>query len=636
MLSDRIRDYRSEQRLFNNRAAQAVIFVLLLAAILISRLVFLQIYEYDTYATLSTENRVKLIAVAPTRGLLFDRNGKLLAESRPSYSLEITPEQVDDLEGTIDEIAEIIPIDQLDRQRFYRIKQRRPAFEGIPLRLNMTEAEAARIAVEQYRLRGVAITAGLVRHYPHKEHAVHAIGYVGRINEKELGEVDKKNYRSTNHIGKAGIEQYYEDKLHGSIGVQQVEINARGRVLRKLESVAAKPGKNLYLTIDSDLQRVAEAALGEERGAIVAIEPATGEVLVFASQPGYDPNLFVNGIDHKTYNAYNTSEARPLTNRALYGRYPPGSTIKPFVALAGLETDVIQHDHDVRCRGYFKLPGDNHRYRCWKRGGHGAVGVEKSITESCDVFYYELARMIKIDPLHDYMMTFGFGVKTGVDLLDARYEPSGLFPSSEWKRRVRNQPWYPGETLITGIGQGFTLVTPLQLAVATATLANRGQRVQPRLLRETENISGGEKELIAPILNGQVDMVAPEHWRQVINAMRDVVHSRHGTARHLSKDIPYTIAGKTGTAQVIGIKQGEQYDAEKVPKKYQDHALFIAFAPIDAPRIAIAVIVENGGHGGATAAPIAGEVIKAWLMPKIMAGEIRLSPPATQGASDDV
>jgi len=624
VLRTRIKDYRSENRLFAVRAIQAIAFVLILLVILISRLVFLQVYEYDTYATLSKENRVKLVAVAPTRGIIFDRNGQVLAESQPSYSLEITPERVKNLEAAIDEIAQIIPIDKLDRSRFYKIKKRRPAFEGIPLRLNMSDEEVARVAVDQHRLPGVDIVARLVRHYPQKEHAVHAIGYVGRISEKELDTVDQSNYRSTNHIGKLGIEKHYEHLLHGSVGVQQVEINARGRILKKLESVAAQPGRNLHMTIDSNLQRIAEEALGEENGAVVAIEPETGDVLVFASQPGYDPNLFVNGIDHKTYNAYNTSENKPLNNRALYGRYPPGSTIKPFIALTGLETNVIQHDHNTSCPGYFRLPGDTHKYRCWKHRGHGPVDLNKSIVQSCDVFYYELARMIKIDPLHDYMKLFGFGVKTGVDLLQTRHEPSGLFPSSAWKRRVKKQPWYPGETLITGIGQGFTLVTPLQLAVATATMANRGKLIKPRLVSEIENIRSGERQQIEPILVNKINIVENDHWLQIIGAMKDVVHTPRGTARRLNKDIPYTIAGKTGTAQVIGIKQNEKYDESKVLKKHQDHALFIAFAPVEDPKIAVAVIVENGGHGGATAAPVAGKIIRSWLMPKIESGEIQL------------
>lgn len=619
-----IKDYRHDNRLFVSRAIQAAAFVVVLLLILIARLVYLQIYEHSAYATLSKENRVKLVAVAPTRGLIFDRNGLLLAESQPSYSLEITPERVDDMDSLLEEIAGLVAIDDLDLRRFYKIKKRRPKFEGIPLRLKLTDKEVARVAVNLHRFTGVDIVARLIRHYPHKEHMAHAIGYVSRISEKELKQIDESNYRATNHIGKSGIEQHYEKTLHGTVGVQQVEINAQGRVLRKLENIATNPGKNLYLTIDSNLQRIAEQALGNENGSVVAIEPATGEVLVFASTPGYDPNLFVNGIDHKTYNALNNDKNKPLYNRALYGRYPPGSTIKPFIALAGLETGVINRDHKINCPGYYRLPGDTHKYRCWKRRGHGEVNLNKSIVESCDVFYYELARAIKIDPLHDYMVQFGFGVKTGIDLLATRYEPTGLFPSSAWKRKVHRQPWYPGETLITGIGQGFTLVTPLQLATATATIANRGKRIKPHMVRIIEDIRTGSKTTVQPVLTHQIAITDPDHWQQVINAMKDVVHSSKGTARRIGRNIAYTIAGKTGTSQVISIKQDEKYEEDKIPKKFRDHALFIAFAPVENPQIAIAVIVENGGHGGSVAAPIAGKVIQAWLAPKIQSGELKL------------
>lgn len=617
----RIKDYRSENRLFYMRVIQAVIFVIILLVILVGRLVYLQVINHDVYAALSKENRVKLVAIPPTRGLLFDRNGVLLAESQPSYSLEITPERVIDMDKTLQDVANLIEVSDIDRTRFFKVKKRRSSFQGIPLRLKMTSGEVAKIAVNQHRTPGVDIVARLIRHYPQKQHAAHVMGYVGHISEQELDRLDESDYRGTSHIGKSGIERHYEDTLHGRVGMQQVEINARGRILRKLESITAQPGKNLYLTIDSKLQHVAEQALGEESGAVVAIVPRTGEVLVFASQPGYDPNLFVDGIDHKIYKAYNENESRPLYNRALHGRYPPGSTIKPFVALAGLETGMIEHDHSISCPGYYSLPGNNHRYRCWKERGHGTVDTHKSIVESCDVFYYHLARALKINRLHDYMVSFGFGKKTGVDLLDTRNESSGLFPSREWKRRTQGEIWYPGETLITGIGQGFTLVTPLQLASATATLANRGVRIRPRLVRQIEDMRTGEKTGTSIHRLDEVPGIEEEHWDRIIQAMKDVVHSSTGTARQLNRDLPYTIAGKTGTAQVIGIKQDEKYDETKIAKRYRDHALFIAFAPVENPQIAVAVIVENGGSGSSSAAPVAGEVIKAWLTPRIESGE---------------
>jgi len=608
------------------RVIQAIIFVIILLVILVGRFVYLQIINHDVYAALSKENRVKLVAIPPTRGLIFDRNGILLAESQPSYSLEIISERVINMDKTLEDIANLIDVSDIDIARFFKLKKRRSSFQGIPLRLKMTNAEVAKIAVNQHHMLGVDIVVRLIRHYPQKQHAAHVLGYVGHISEQELDQLDKSDYRGTSHIGKSGIERHYEATLHGRVGMQQVEINARGRVLRKLESVTAQPGNNLYLTIDSKLQHVAEQALGEESGAVVAIAPQTGEVLVFASKPGYDPNLFVDGIDYKTYKAYNESGSRPLYNRALHGRYPPGSTIKPFVALAGLETGIVEHDHSVSCPGYYSLPGDNYRYRCWKERGHGTVNMHKSIVESCDVFYYQLARALKINHLHDYMVLFGFGEKTGVDLLDTRNEPSGLFPSRGWKRQTLGETWYPGETLITGIGQGFILSTPLQLASATATLANHGVRIRPRLVRQIEDMRTGEK-IRTPIQRfNVVPKIEEEHWEQVIQAMRDVVHSPTGTARRLNRDIPYSIAGKTGTAQVIGIGQDETYDETKIAKKYRDHALFVAFAPVENPQIAVAVIVENGGSGSSSAAPVAGEVIKAWLVPKIESGELVLGP----------
>lgn len=618
----RIKDYRSEQQLFSTRAIQAVIVAAVLLAILVGRLVFLQIIQHDAFVTRSIENRVKLVAIPPTRGMIFDRNGILLAGNRPAYSLQVTPEHITDIEDTLHKISRLIPISEVERDRFYKIKPQRPSFEGIPLRLRMSDEEVARIAVNQYQLPGVDIVARLTRYYPQEQHAPHVVGYVGRISEKELREVDAASYRGTSHIGKSGIEKHYEDVLQGTVGMQQVEINARGRILRKLQSIASKPGKNLYLTLDSRLQHIAEDAMGENSGAVVAIEPQSGEVLVFASRPGYDPNLFVNGIDHKSYRTYIEDESRPLYNRALYGRYPPGSTVKPFVALAGLETDVIEHDHETHCPGFYQLPNSTHKYRCWKKNGHGTVDLNKSLVESCDVFYYELARALKVDRLRDYMVLFGFGEKTGIDLLDTQYEPSGLFPSTGWKRRTHQKPWYPGETLIAGIGQGFTLSTPLQLASATATLANRGVRVTPRLTREIETARTDERRKIPVERGSNVPITTKDHWDQVIKAMQDVVHSPHGTARHLGNNIAYTIAGKTGTAQVIGIKQEAEYDEREIAKRLQDHALFIAFAPVENPQIAVAVVVENGGSGGTNAAPVAGKIIKAWLTPKIESGEL--------------
>ena len=626
---ERIRDYRRENRLTAARAAFAVALVVVLFALLVGRLAYLQIIDHNAYATLSAENRVKSVAVPPVRGLIFDRNGLLLATNRPAYSLELTPERVADMDRTLRDIAALIDIDDYDLAGFHKTRARRAAFESIPLRLQLSAAEVAKIAVNQHLMDGVDIVPRLARYYPHADHAAHVIGYVGRISHDDLTHIDPSDYRGTRHIGKSGIERRYEDVLHGGVGVQQVEINAGGRVLRKLESVAAEPGKNIYLTIDSELQYIAERALGEENGAVVALEPATGEVLVFASRPGYDPNLFVEGIDHERFKAYNESENRPLYNRALYGRYPPGSTIKPFVALAGLDSGVMEADYRVNCRGHYSLPNDERRYRDWKEQGHGRTGITKSIVESCDVFYYELAQLLRIDRLHRYMAMFGFGKTTGIDLVPPDEEVTGLFPTPAWKRRVHDELWLPGETLIAAIGQGFTLATPLQLAAATATVANRGVQMRPRLLREVSDPITGESRLSPPQTVGEPLQFNVAHWDTIIAAMRDVVHGVHGTARSLNRNLAYEIAGKTGTSQVIGIGQDEEYDEETVLKKHRDHALFIAFAPVQAPRIAVAVIFENGGSGGAVAAPIAAEIIRAWLAPGRKPGR---SAPA---AADD-
>ena len=610
-----IKDHRREQHLLLARILQAAGLVFLLLLILLARLFYLQVINHDKLATLSTENRFKVVAAPPTRGLLFDRNGRLLAENKPVYSLTINPQHTPDIESTLAKLSNLITVSPAERERFFKLKKSRPPFEHIPLRITLNDQEVAQIAARLHTLPGVDIIARPLRFYPHKEHAAHLIGYIGRISEPELAKIDQSNYLGTDHIGKSGIEQYYEDKLHGKTGIQQIEINAQGRVLRVFENKLATPGNNLYLTIDSKLQQLAEQALADQNGAVVAIEPKTGEVLVFASQPSYDPNLFVDGISLGHYQNYSEDENRPLYNRALYGRYPPGSTIKPFVALAGLETRAIDLTHQTRCRGYYQLPGKSHRYRDWKKNGHGVVSINKSIVESCDIFYYELANKLKIDPLHHYMTSFGFGQKTGIDLVDPRFEPSGLFPSSAWKKRVHKEPWYPGETVITGIGQGFTLVTPLQLAQVTATLANRGIRIKPRLIRAIENQETGIKQIIPRSQISPVDPVSKANWDTVIQAMHDVVHSAKGTARKLNHDIDYTIAGKTGTAQVISIEQDQQYDESQIATKHRDHALFIAFAPVVKPKIAIAVIVENGGAGSKTAAPIAGKIINAWLSP---------------------
>jgi len=608
-----LKDHFRETRLFTHRAVTALAFTIVLMLMLLTRLVNLQVIEHDAYAVLSDNNRVHIAALPPTRGLIFDRNGVLLAQNLPSYSLQVVPEQVDDIDATIEQLRQLVTITEDDEQRFHKRYKSSRRFKPITLRTRLSDEEVARFAVNRHRFPGVDIAARLYRHYPQGDLAVHALGYVGRINERELQTIDASNYEGTDFIGKTGVEKFYEDILHGEVGVQQVETNAQGRTLRVLEQTPPVPGLNLHLTLDADMQRIAEQALGEERGAVVAIDPRDGSVLVLASMPGFDPNLFVGGIDSKTYHALRDSPDQPLFNRVLRGRYPPGSTLKPFIGLAGLEYGVVDPGTSIYCPGWYMLDGDDHKYRDWKKGGHGPVALNRSLVESCDVYYYDLALTLGIDRLSSFLEPFGLNDLTGIDTSG---ELAGLVPSREWKRRVKREPWYPGETLITGIGQGFNLVTPLALASATATLSTYGQHLRPRIVAATEDPDTGDVVDFPVVSNIAVPVEGHANWHYIIKAMTDVVHSHRGTARRIGHDAPYEIAGKTGTAQVFGIKQDEEYVEEDIQKRLRDHALFIAFAPAHEPKIAVAVIVENGGSGGAVAAPIARKVMDAWLLDK--------------------
>ena len=608
-----IKDLIQEIHLFKFRSLFSAIVCIVLIGLLLSRLLYLQVLEHEHFETLSDKNRVRLKAVPPKRGLIFDRRGVVLAENRPAFRLELIPEEVEDMEGTLEALGEIVVISESELERFRSALRRHRSFEAIPLRTKLNEEEVARLAVNQHRFPGMEINAGLSRHYPLGKRAVHAIGYVGRIDEDELKNLDAGNYTGTSHIGKVGVERYYEDVLHGHVGYQKIEVNVQGRALRVVEEVAPQPGQDLILGLDIGLQMVAEDAFEGESGAVVAIEPHTGEVLVLASVPTYDPNLFVHGISTADFQALQKAEGRPQFNRVLSGQYPPGSTIKPFVGLAGLEHQVMKLREGVFCQGYYKLPNDERRYRDWKRWGHGFVDHDSAVAESCDVYFYELAYRLGIDRMSDFLLHFGFGQRTGIDIVGER---SGLLPSREWKRRARNQVWFPGETLITGIGQGYMLATPLQLASATATLALHGRHMAPRLLRATQQPATGEIDMEVPRTIEQIRVISDDNWLHAIKAMEDVVHSHRGTARATGVGLNYRMAGKTGTAQVFGIPQDEEYDAEKIAKRLRDHALFIAFAPAENPRIAVAVVVENGGSGSAVAAPIARKVIDHYLSSK--------------------
>ena len=606
-----IKDEMREIYQFRLRTVIAALFALLLMAILVARLAYLQIYLHEHYSTLSHNNRVTIKPIAPTRGLIFDLNGVVLAQNLPIYSIEITPERVADMEATLAAIGALIPLHETDLERFHTnlIRQRR--FESIPLRYRLSDSEVARIAVNRHRLPGVEIQSRLSRDYPLGTLVAHVVGYVGNINENELREIDTSNYAATRRIGKVGIEKSYEQMLHGTVGFQQVETNARGRILRVLERTDPIPGKNLYLNIDINLQREAERAFANERGALVMIEPESGAVLALVSIPSYDPNLFVDGIARKTYRAILNDPAKPFFNRALRGQYPPGSTTKPFIGLAGLANHLITPRSTTICPGYYTLENDDHRYRDWKREGHGIVNLPRAIIESCDVYFYDLSFRLGIDRISTFMKQYGFGEQTGIDISG---EASGLIPSRAWKRRVRQEPWFPGETLITGIGQGFMLSTPLQLAHGTAALATRGQRRRPQVVRLYEDPVSNTKTPIMPVIEPTATVQNVGHWESIHKAMESVIHTPTGTAHRISQGLAYRMAGKTGTAQVFGIKQDEEYVPEDVAKRLRDHALFIAFAPLAKPRVAVAVVVENGGSGSAVAAPITRQVMDRHLL----------------------
>ncbi len=606
-----LKDHLLESRLITQRAIVLLVISGLLCLILFTRLIYLQVIAHEHYRTLSEDNRVKLQPIPPNRGLIYDRNGILLAENLPTYRLEITPEQIDDMPAMLDALAEFIEIRAIDRTRFEQLRSRMPRFASIPLLFNLSDEDVANFSVNRHLFPGVDITAGLARHYPLGSLAAHAIGYVGRIDEQALKVLDTSNYRGTSHIGKIGIEKTYEDLLHGTVGLQQVETTAQGRVIRVLNRDAPAPGRNLYLTLDSRVQRAAEQAFGEFNGTAIAIDPNTGGVLAFVSLPAYDPNLFVNGIDVATYSALKDNDSQPLFNRALRGQYPPGSTIKPFMGLAGLEMGVTNSHSSTYCPGFYTLAGRERKYRDWKRTGHGTVNLNFAIMQSCDVYFYDLARSLGIDNMHSYLSHFGFGRATGIDILG---ELPGLLPSRAWKRKRHNQSWFPGETIITGIGQGFFLVTPLQMAVATAALANGGHLLQPNIVYAAQAANSTALQPYPPKQLETITINHREHWDEVIRAMTDVVHGERGTARHIGRDSPYRIAGKTGTAQVYGLKQDEKYDASAIDEKLRDHALFVAFAPVESPTIAVAVIVENGGGGGSVAAPIARKILDAYLL----------------------
>jgi penicillin-binding protein 2 len=640
--SVRLKDHWAEQRLFGRRIVAATIVILLLVAALGARLVYLQVIKHEYFSDLSQGNRIRIEPLPPSRGLILDRNGEPLALNRPAYQLELVREQTPDVEDTLARLVKLGLLAADDLERVRRLIKARRSFDAVPIRLQLSEEELARFAVNRPDFPGVEMRPRLTRYYPKLGTGVHAIGYVGSISEQDQERIDVANYAGTTLIGKLGVERAYEDELHGETGYQQLLVNAQGRRVERVglstpELTRKEPvaGDDLYLTVDARLQQVAEDALAGQRAAVVAIDPHSGDVLAFVSTPTFDPNGFARGLSYAEYGALSTDIDVPLYDRALRGVYPPGSTIKPLVALAALQYGVTPPEARRLCRGAFQLPGSSHRYRDWKKNGHGSVDMHMAIAVSCDVYFYGVSAELGIDRMHDFLAQFGLGDALGIDIAGER---KGILPSTAWKRSAFKkkslQVWFPGETVIAGIGQGYMLATPLQLAHAAATIAMRGQRFTPRLVRGIRDARTGEIRELQPTPLPTVKVDDPKYWDVVIGGMVGVTNDPWGTARRAQLGAPYKIAGKTGTAQVFTVGQTEKYNEKDVTERLRDHALFISFAPADDPKIAVAVVVENGRSGSGTAAPIARKIFDAYLLPRDQqaAGATAAeAPPAPEG-----
>ena len=603
------KDHAGEARKIGLRLTVAFGFVIFLFLVLVIRFYSLQVTHHEDYATQSDRNRIHIRPIPPNRGLIFDSRGQLLADNRPSFNLSLIKERVGDLDATLEKLNALIEITERDKENFYKLlRQRRRPFEAVPLRFRLTEEEISRIAVHEFELQGVEIDAELTRHYPKGELFAHTIGYVGRINEKELSGFDEetyKRYSGTHSMGKIGLEKYYEEVLLGAVGSEHIETNAHGRVLRSLERYDPEPGQDLRLFLDSELQRVGAEAMAGRRGSLVAIEVETGGVLAMVSSPSYDPNLFVSGISLDDYRALNKSRDLPLFNRSIQGQYPPGSTIKPMLGLGGLENQIVNFHTRIYDPGFYQLENDERVYRDWKKGGHGNnIDLYTAIVQSCDTYFYDMAFRMGVDKIHPFGAQFGLGQRTGIDLPSER---AGLWPSRAWKRGARGMPWFPGDSLNISIGQGDVLATPLQLAVLTATLASKGKHIKPRLVKTL----GGEE---TPLDMVNFVIANDMNWEYVHRAMQGVVHNVRGTAHRIARRVKYLMVGKTGTAQVVGIAQDEEYDSSKLNDRHWDHALYVGFAPFESPKIAVAIIVENGEHGSSAAAPIARKIFDNYLL----------------------
>ncbi|OGT49970.1 MAG: penicillin-binding protein 2 [Gammaproteobacteria bacterium RIFCSPHIGHO2_12_FULL_41_15] len=598
-----IKDHRLETRLFIKRIWALVAFVAVVVVCIIVRLFYLQILEHKFYSTLSDQNLLSIIPIGPKRGLIYDRNGVLLADNKASYTLELIPSKIDNLQHTITELGKIIYISPRDIDIFTKIAHQYHPFQPIPIKYKLSEQEVDQFLVNQYKFPGVKIEATLIRDYPLGATTSNVVGYVGRINASELQALNTNNYSASHYIGKVGIEKQYESTLHGEVGTSWVEIDASGHTVRHLIQHPARAGSTIYLTIDSKLQEVATAALAPEHGAVVAIEPNTGEILAMATNPNYDPNPFVMGLSADKYEALVKADGNPLFNRPIRGQFAAASTVKPFIALASLDEGIVNTQYTINDPGFFMLPNSHHKFHDWQPG-HGRVDISKAIMESCDTYFYNLATKMGIERLDAALRRFGFGQATGVDMPE---ELPGLVPTPEWKQASRGQRWYTGDTVITGIGQGFLLSTPLQLAVSTATLAERGLHYQPHLVRKiTDN--DGVTTTTQPMMIEQVH-ISPYVWQTVINAMQKVVTDIHGTGEYFGRYADYSVAAKTGTAQVRGNDRNEEAVQTNIPKKFRNNHLFIAFAPVSHPKIAIAVVVEHS----AKAAIVARKVMDYYL-----------------------
>lgn len=622
-----IRDHSAEANLFARRATVAFFIVVCMLGIVLNNLYSLQVEQYDDYQTRSNGNRIKVLPVAPNRGLIFDRNGVLLAENRPVFSLEITPEETNDLDDTLSRLSTLMAITDDERENFESKLKGQRRFKPIAIRTKLSEEDVALFSASKHLFPGVQIEARLARYYPYKETLTHLLGYVARINKKDLQKLveagQEANYAATHDMGKLGIEKYHEELLHGSVGYQQVEVNNQGRIIRVLNVDPPVPGKDIVLNVNIELQLAAQQALADQRGAVVVTDIKTGGVLALYSNPSYDPNLFVHGISRKNYAALLNSPDRPLINRATQGQYPPASTVKPHLALVGLEEGIITEDYTIMDGGRYQLPNVSHVWRDWKKWGHGKVNVSKAIEVSCDTYYYDLAYKLGIDKISEAMYEFGFGDFTGIDLYE---ESDANMPSRGWKRARFNQPWYIGDTIPVGIGQSFWTTTPIQLAHSLNTLVNRGERYIPQIIRGFKKADNSVDVLPLKTLR-PLQFKQQENIDIVLNAMHDVVHGSEGTARSVFKDAPYQSAGKTGTAQLFSVGQDEKYDADKVDERLRDNAMYVGYAPFEAPEISVTVVLENAGGGSSNAAPVAREIMDFYFRDRVFDTDIAQVQP---------